>query len=93
MPFAKPPFGTPLWYLNLVFKVFTLKKPLVCQETCPSPCSDSEYISEQQCLANHFFSEDFSPCPVKCIPIQMRGFRYVNKTSDLKDCNRVHKLY
>ena len=34
--------------------VETIKKPLVCQT------SDSEYVSEQECLVNHFLSDNFS---------------------------------
>ena len=63
--------------------VETIKKPLDCQT------SDSEYISEQECLVNHFLSDNFSTCPVKCIPIQMRGFRYVNNSSNLKNCVKI----
>ena len=48
-----------------------------------------DYVSEQQCLVFEFFDKDFSPCPIKCIPIQMRGFRYVNSSSDIKNCNKL----
>ena len=62
--------------------VQTIRSPLKCMDI-------ADYISEQQCLANDFFDKDFSPCPVKCIPIQMRGFRYINSSLDLKDCDRL----
>ena len=61
----------------------TIKKPLHCLT------SDSEYISEQECLVNHFFSANFSTCPIKCIPVQMRGFEYVNNSSNLKNCVKI----
>ena len=35
--------------------------------------SDHEYHSPHQCLISYFNSKDFSPCPIKCIPIQMQG--------------------
>ena len=61
----------------------TIRNPLKCK------ISNGDYISEQQCLVSHFFDKDFSPCPVKCIPIQMRGFRYVNSSSELTNCNKL----
>ena len=63
--------------------VQTLRNPLKCKKHNP------DYVSEQQCLVNVFFDKDFSPCPVKCIPMQMRGFRYVNSSSELKNCNKL----
>ena len=63
--------------------VQTIRTPLKCQ------MSKSDYVSEQQCLVNDFFNKDFSPCPVKCVPIQMRGFRYINSSSDLKNCKNL----
>ena len=49
-----------------------------------------DYVSEQQCLVFEFFDQDFSPCPIKCLPIQMRGFRYVmsNFSSDVSNCDK-----
>ena len=63
--------------------VQTIRNPLKCQ------MYNSDYVSEQQCLVNDFFDKDFSPCPVKCIPIQMRGFKYVNSSFELKNCNKL----
>ena len=63
--------------------VQTIRNPLNCKKHNP------DYISKQQCLVNYFFDKDFSPCPVKCIPIQMRGFRYINSSLYLKDCDRL----
>ena len=63
--------------------VQTIRTPLKCQ------MSKSDYVSEQQCLVNDFFNKDFSPCPVKCVPIQMRGFRHVNSSFELKNCNKL----
>ena len=60
----------------------TIRNPLKCHP-------DPDYVSEQQWLVNDFFDKDFSPCPVKCIPLQMRGYRYVNSSSDLKNCNKL----
>ena len=61
----------------------TIIKPLKCK------ISDPEYVSEQQCLVNMFINENFSPCPIKCTPIQMKGFQYVNKSASLKNCNKL----
>ena len=48
---------------------------LNCKKTNPN------YVSLQQCIVDQFLSHDFSPCPKKCIPIQMKGFEYIsNKT-------------
>lgn len=63
--------------------VQTIRNPLKCQ------MYNSDYVSEQQCLVNDFFDKDFSPCPVKCMPIQMRGFRYVNSSFELTNCNKL----
>ena len=57
--------------------VQTIRSPLNCT------MYNANYTSEQQCMANDFFDKNFSPCPLKCIPIQMRGFRYVNSFSAL----------
>ena len=57
-------------------------KPLNCKT------SDTEYVSDWQCLVNIFFDEQFSPCPIKCIPIQMKGFNYVNRSTSLIKCNK-----
>ena len=62
--------------------VQTIRNPLKCHP-------DPDYVSEQQWLVNDFFDKDFSPCPVKCIPFQMRGYRYVNSSSNLKNCNNL----
>ena len=65
--------------------VQTIRKPL--NMNCDY---HPDYVSEQQCLVFEFFDKDFSPCPVKCIPIQMRGFRYVmsNSSSDISNCDK-----
>ena len=63
--------------------VQTIRSPLNCT------MYNANYTSEQQCMANDFFDKNFSPCPLKCIPIQMRGFRYVNSSSDIKNCNKL----
>ena len=61
----------------------TLIKPLNCKT------SDTEYVSGQQCLVNMFIDENFSPCPIKCLPIQMKGFQYVNKSTSLMNCEKI----
>ena len=63
--------------------VQTIRSPLNCTRY------NDNYTSEQQCLANDFFDKDFSPCPLKCIPIQMRGVRYINSSVYLNDCDRL----
>ena len=63
--------------------VQTMRHPLKCKKY------NLDYTSEEQCLVSYFFNKDFSPCPVKCIPIQMRGFRYINSSSDLKNCKNL----
>ena len=60
----------------------TMIKPLKCK-------SSDSYVSDMQCLANLFFSEDLSPCPVKCLPIQMKGFQYANKSATIEDCTKL----
>ena len=51
--------------------------------------SYAEYVSEFQCLLNIFLDEQFSPCPIKCIPIQMKGYHYVNKSISIRNCTRL----
>ena len=63
--------------------VQTMRHPLKCKKY------NLDYTSEEQCLVSYFFNKDFSPCPVKCIPIQMRGFRYINSSTGLKNCNKL----
>ena len=63
--------------------VETVIKPLICKELDPN------YKSRQQCLVNLFFSEDFSPCPTKCLPIQMKGFNYVNDSISINNCAKI----
>ena len=68
---------------NKITTLQTIRNPLKCKKHNP------DYISEQQCLVNNFFDKDFSPCPAKCIPIQMRGFRYINSSFDLENCSNL----
>jgi hypothetical protein len=58
----------------------TIIKPLTCK------VSATDYVSDAQCLVNIFFAEDFSPCPHKCTTIHMKGFHYVNKSSNVEAC-------
>ena len=60
-----------------------VKKPLKCKK------SDPDYVSAQQCLVDRFISDDFSPCSSKCIPIQMKGFKYLNNSTKLVDCTNL----
>ena len=59
----------------------TIIKPLICK------VSDTDYVSDAQCLVNIFFAKDFSPCPHKCTTIHMKGFHYVNKSSNVETCD------
>ena len=52
--------------------------------------SDSDYVSLQQCIADLFFAHDFSPCPNKCIPIQMKGFEYISNTTKIRSFHKLH---
>ena len=61
----------------------TIIKPLHCKK------SGTEYTSELQCLVNMFINEDFSPCPIKCVPVQMKAFQYVNKSTSLISCSKI----
>ena len=61
----------------------TIIKPLNCKT------SDIGYVSQQQCLVNMFINEQFLPCPVKCIPIQMKGYTYVNKSKSIPICAKL----
>ena len=60
----------------------TMIKPLKCK-------SSDSYVSDMQCYANLFFSEDLSPCPVKCLPIQMKGSQYANKSTTIEYCTKL----
>ena len=74
------------FYGNYIYRVRfreTVVKPLNCKT------SDSEYVSDQQCLVNMFSDEQFSPCPVKCVPIQMKGLQYLNKSISLTNCAKL----
>ena len=75
------PFGE-IYSPRIRFKE-TIIKPLNCK------LSDIEYISKEQCLVNIFITERFSACPLKCVPIQMNGFQYVNYSASVIKCNRV----
>jgi hypothetical protein len=72
------PFGE-IRYTQITIKE-SMIKPLNCKK------SDTEYVSEWQCFVNIFINEHFSQCPIKCIPIQMIGFNYVNKSISLPNC-------
>ena len=74
------------FYGNYIYRVRfreTIVKTLNCKT------SDTEYVSDQQCLVNMFTSEHFSPCPIKCVPIQMKGLRYLNKSISLTNCAKL----
>ena len=60
----------------------TMIKPLNCK-------SSDSYVSDMQCYANLFFSQDLSPCPVKCLPIQMKGSQYANKSTTIEYCTKL----
>ena len=60
----------------------TMIKPLKCK-------SSDSYVSDMQCFANLFFSQDLLPCPVKCLPIQMKGLQYLNKSISLTNCAKL----
>ena len=51
--------------------------------------SDPKYLSFEQCLVDLFVSMDSLKCPTKCIPIQMKGFKYINESVNLKDCTKI----
>ena len=61
----------------------TIIKPLNCK------ISEPEYVSEQQCLVSKFIDKQFSPCPIKCLSLQMKGFHYVNKSTPLINCAKL----
>ena len=69
-------------YTHITFKE-TIIKPLNCK------WSDTEYFTEQQCLVNIFITEHFPACPIKCLPIQMKGFQYVNSSTSFINCARL----
>ena len=75
------PFGE-IYSTRITFEE-TIIKALDCK------LADIEYVSVQQCLVNTFISEHFSACPFKCIPIQMKGFQYVNKSTNFINCARL----
>ena len=69
-------------YTEITFRE-TIIKPLNCKTF------DTEYVSQQQCLVGMFIDEQFSPCPIKCLPIQMKGHRYVNRSISLINCAKI----
>jgi hypothetical protein len=75
------PFG------NSQIPTITIKestnKPLKCKDF------DLKYVSVQQCLVDYFNSNDFPLCEKKCVPIQMKGFRYVKNSSNILDCTSL----
>ena len=75
------PFGG-IHYTQITF-IETIIKPLNCKT------SDTEYVSVWQCFVNIFINEHFSPCPIKCLPIQMKGFNYVNNSMLLPNCTKL----
>ena len=75
------PFGEK-HYTRITVKE-TIIKPLDCK------LPDAEYISEEQCLVNIFIMEHFSACPLKCLPIQMKAFQYINTTASFINCVRL----
>ena len=50
---------------------------------------DTEYESVWQCFVNIFINHHFSPCPIKCLPIQMKWFNYVNNSILLPNCTKL----
>ena len=75
------PFGG--FRTTQVSLIETVIKPLKCQEL------DTNYKSRQQCLVKIYFSEEFSPCPTKCLPIQMKGFKYINNSTSITNCGKL----
>ena len=78
-------FDAFLWG-NYIYRVRfreTIVKPLNCKT------SDPEYVSDQQCFVNMFSADHFSPCPIKCVPIQMKGLQYLNKSISLTNCEKL----
>ena len=75
------PFGE-IYYPKITFKE-TIIKTLNCK------LSHIEYVSEVQCLVNIFTTGHFSACPLKCVPIQMKAFQYMNMSTSSKNCARL----
>ena len=79
VPFQfKAHFGA---YITKITFRETIIKPLSCKK------SDNEYTSQLQCLVNKFIDEHFSPCQIKCLPIQMKGFQHVS--TSLINCSKL----
>ena len=53
----------------------------------PLTCLD--HASEQHCIVDQFLSNDLMQCPLKCLPIQMKGFQYFNQSSHLEECSNL----
>ena len=75
------PFGE-IYSTRITFKE-TIIRTLDCK------LSDIGYVSVQQCLVNTFINEHFSACPFKCLTIQMKGFQYVNQSTNFINCARL----
>ena len=81
------PFQFTVPFGGFQYTQITLRESIIKPLNCKT--SDTEYVSDWQCLVNIFFNEQFSPCPIKCIPIQMKGHQYVNRSTSLKKCAKL----
>ena len=70
----KVPFGTVSKRIKRVLAIENEVRNLNCET------SNLEYSSFEQCLVDLFVSSNFSYCPTKCIPVQMKGFKYINES-------------
>ena len=83
----EPPFKFRVPFEEVTTKRVTLTETIIKPLNCKT--SDTEYQSKAQCLDNMFRAEKFSPCPIKCIPIQMKGYTYVNKSKSIPICTKL----
>ena len=83
----KPPFKFRVPFEEVTTKRVTLTETIIKPLNCKT--SDTEYQSKAQCLDNMFRAEKFSPCPIKCIPIQMKGHQYINQSTSLTKCTKL----
>ena len=78
------PFGNPR--KQRILAIENEIQNLNCEDTYET---NSQYQSFEQCLVDLFVFSDFLQCPTKCVPIQMKGFKYLNESVDLKHCTKL----
>ena len=80
--FATIPFGENQAVISFQESI---REPYQCRT------SDRTYISMQQCIYEEFLTLSRDFCSFPCIPIQLKGFRYINENNTLQDCRTLEE--